>query len=168
MNERLREELHRYAAVSAYLFICFAALLFLKGAVLRETGQNLLPLGLAAGKALVLGKFFLLGEAAHIGLRVKAWTLLQLIARRTVLFTVLLVVLTVIEELIIGRVHGHSIGATLAELGKRHSLLEVVAKCLMMMLVLLPLVTVTELSRVLGPGALRRLLLGPAAPEREP
>jgi hypothetical protein len=37
----------------------------------------------------------------------------------------------------------------------------------MMLMVLVPLVTVTEVSRVLGPGALRRLLLGPAVPATE-
>jgi hypothetical protein len=167
VNQHLRDELHRYAAVSAYLFVCFAVMLFLKGAVLRESGQDLLPLGLAAGKALVLGKFFLLGEAARVGLRVKARTLLQSIAQRVVLFTILLVVLTIIEELIIGRVHGHSISETLGELRQQHSMLEVLAKCLMMLVVLVPLVTVTEVSRVLGPGALRRLLLGPAVPATE-
>jgi hypothetical protein len=31
-----------------------------------------------------------------------------------------------------------------------------------MLLVLIPLVTVTEVSRTLGPGALRQLLLGPS------
>jgi len=36
------------------------------------------------------------------------------------------------------------------------------ASCLLMLLVLVPLVTVTEVSRALGPGALRRLLLGPS------
>ena len=39
VKERLREELHRYATVSAYLYVCFSALLLYKYALLREAGQ---------------------------------------------------------------------------------------------------------------------------------
>ena len=52
-------------------------------------------------------------------------------------------------------------GRRSSALGDR-SLPEVLASCLLMLLVLVPLVTVTEVSRALGPGALRRLLLGPS------
>jgi hypothetical protein len=161
-KERLREELHRYLAVSAYLYVCFAAILLYKSAILSSIGEHFLPLGLAAGKALILGKFVLLGEAAGVGTRVRSRTLLHRIVRSSILFLVLLVLLTVVEEVIVGLVHGHSLGRAVAALSDR-SLPEVLASCLLMLLVLVPLVTVTEVSRALGPGALRRLLLGPSS-----
>ncbi len=108
-RERLREELKRYLAVSAYLYICFAAILLYKAAILSTAGQHFLPLGLAAGKALILGKFVLLGEAAGVGTRVHARTVLQRIVNRSVLFLVVLVVLTAVEEVVVGLVHGESI-----------------------------------------------------------
>jgi len=160
-RERLREELHRYLAVSAYLYVCFAAILLYKSAILSSIGQHYLPLGLAAGKALILGKFVLLGEAAGVGTRIGARTLLQRILSSSVLFLVLLVLLTIVEEIVVGVVHGHSVGQAVAALAER-SWPEVLASSLLMLLVLVPLVTVTEVSRVLGPGALRRLLLGPS------
>jgi hypothetical protein len=160
-KERLREELHRYLAVSAYLYVCFAVILLYKSAVLSSAGEHFLPLGLAAGKALILGKFVLLGEAAGVGTRVRAQTLLQRIVRTTLLFLVLLVLLTIVEEVIVGLVHGHSFGQAVAALRDR-SAVEILASCLLLLLVLVPLVTVTEVSRVLGPGGLRRLLLGPS------
>jgi len=160
-KERLREELHRYLAVSAYLYVCFAAILLYKAAILSSFGEHFLPLGLAAGKALILGKFVLIGEAAGVGTRVHARTVLQRIIRASVLFLVLLVLLTIVEEVIVGLVHGHSLGQSVAALAE-HPWPEVLASCLLMLLVLVPLVTVTEVSRALGPGALRRLLLGPS------
>jgi hypothetical protein len=160
-KERLREELKRYLAVSAYLYVCLAAILLYKSAVLSSIGEHFLPLGLAAGKALVLGKFVLLGEAAGVGTRIGGRTLLHRILTRSVLFLVLLVLLTIVEEIIVGLVHGHPLGQAVAALAER-SWPEVLASSLLMLLVLVPLVTVTEVSRVLGPGALRRLLLGPS------
>jgi hypothetical protein len=159
VKERLREELHRYLAVSAYLYVCFAAILLYKSAILNSIGEHYLPLGLAAGKALILGKFMLLGEAAGVGTRIGARTLLQRILSSSVLFLGLLVLLTIIEEIIVGLVHGHSLGQAVATLAE-HPWPETLASCFLMLLVLIPLVTVTEVSRTLGPGALRQLLLG--------
>jgi hypothetical protein len=157
----VREELHRYLAVSAYLYVCFAAILLYKAAILSSIGEHYLPLGLAAGKALILGKFVLLGEAAGVGTRIGARTLLQRILSSSVLFLGVLVLLTIVEEIIVGLVHGHSLGQAVAALADR-PWLEILASCVLMQLVLIPLVTVTEVSRTLGPGALRQLLLGPS------
>ena len=135
-------------------------MLLYKYALLREAGPAYLPFGLAAAKALILGKFVLIGEAARLGSRLKSRSLLQLIARRALLFLLLLILLTLIEEIVVGWVHGHSMAHTLAEYGQRSSL-EMLATCLLMLLVLVPLVAVTEVSRALGSGALRRLLFAP-------
>jgi hypothetical protein len=159
VKERLREELRRYLAVSAYLYVCFAAILLYKSAILSSIGEHYLPLGLAAGKALILGKFVLLGEAAGVGTRIGARTLLQRILGSSVLLLVVLVLLTIVEEIIVGLVHGHSLGQAVAALAE-HPWPETLASCFLMLLVLIPLVTVTEMSRTLGPGALRQLLLG--------
>jgi hypothetical protein len=164
-RERLREELQRYLAVSAYLYVCFSVILLYKAAILSTAGEHFVPLGLAAGKALILGKFVLLGEAAGVGTRVHARTVLQRIVNSSVLFLVVLVVLTAVEEVVVGLVHGESIRQAVTALGDR-PVLESMASCLLMLLVLVPLVTVTELSRVLGPGRLRELLLGARSGQR--
>jgi hypothetical protein len=164
VSERLREEMRRYLIVSAYLFVCFAAILLYKSAILREAGQHFLPFGLAAGKALILGKIILIGEAAGLGTRIGVRNLLQRIALRSILFLALLVVLTLVEEIIVGLVHGHSVGQVLAEFAGA-SLPEHLASVFVVLLVLVPLVTVTETSRALGPGGLRRLMLGSPGPD---
>jgi hypothetical protein len=162
MHERLREELQRYMAISAYLFLAFCALLVLRSELMGRTESVPLLLGLAAGKALILGKFILIGEAAKIGTRIRARSLLQLIAIRSVLFLLLLVVLTILEEIIVGKVHGRSIAEVVAEFGPRST--EISARCIVLLMLLLPFVTMTEMDRVLGRGTLLRLLRGPAQP----
>jgi hypothetical protein len=164
-RERLREELQRYLAVSAYLYVCFSVILLYKAAILSTAGEHFVPFGLAAGKALILGKFVLLGEAAGVGTRVHARTVLQRIVNNSALFLVVLVVLTAVEEVVVGLVHGESISQAVTAIGDR-PVLESIASCLLMLLVLVPLVTVTELSRVLGPGRLRELLLGARSGQR--
>ena len=159
VKARLREELHKYLIVSGYLCVCFVAIVLFKMAILRDAGIAYLPLGFAAAKALILGKFLLIGEAARVGSRVGARTVLQRIVRRVALLFALLIVLVVVEETLVGWFHGHPLAQTLAEY--RHRLPEVLAMLLLLLLILVPLVAVTEVSRAMGPGALRDLFLAP-------
>lgn len=155
---RLRQELRDYAVAALYLYVCLGALLLFEGALQREEGVSSVHFGLALGKALILGKFMLIGEAARIGARRESRTLLQLIVRRALSFLVLLVALSVAEEFVVGWVHGRSAAETLAEYGRR-SPLELFATVLLMGLVLVPYIAAREVSRALGPGGLRSLLL---------
>ena len=132
---RLREELREYAVAALYLYVCLGALLLFKGALLREEGVSFLHFGLALGKALILGKFVLIGEAARLGARARTQTLLALIVRKAVSLLALLVLLSVLEEFVVGWAHGRSAAETLAGY-ERHSALELFATCLLVLLVL--------------------------------
>lgn len=161
IKERAREELRRYALVAAYLYICFFVLMLHESILLGKTGAGLLPHGLAAVKALVLGKFILIGEAVGAGTRLRVSTLAQRIAVRSLLLLGVLVVLTLVEELIVGKVHDKSFSATLAEYEQR-SVLSMLSECLLMLLIMVPLVAVREISQALGPGVLNRMLFNRA------
>src|ERR1700730_2509774 len=63
LAQRARRELVEYLSVSAYLFVCFSALLFYKSAILRSEGIEFTVFGLALVKALILGKFILVLQA---------------------------------------------------------------------------------------------------------
>ena len=158
MKERAMDELVRYLQVAGYLFVVLAALLFYRNALLREVGVSALSLGMAAGKALILGKFLLLGESAGIGRRFRAKTLWVAILRQAVFMWVLLIVLSAVEEFLVGLAHGHSFAQTLADY-EAHSVSVLVARSVVLLLVLLPLIATTELSKALGPGVLGRLLM---------
>ena len=158
IGQRLRAELRRYGLVSAYLYVCFGAILLYKSAILSEVGQHYLPFGVAAVKALVLGKFVLIGEMAGVGSRTGSGGFLPRVARQSLLLLLVLIALTAVEEFVVALIHGRTAGEAASALA---GLLrpEVLASTLLMLLILVPLVVVTELSRTLGPGGLRRLVL---------
>lgn len=163
LKTRLRQELRNYLFVSAYLFVCFTVLLLYRSAILSEVGQHVVPFGTALVKALVLGKFLLIGEAAGVGTRLSAGTLRQRIAIRTLLLAALLVALTIAEEAVVGLVHKQPVAQALAEFFA-DDLPEKLAACLVIVLVLLPLVAATEFRRALGPEAFANLLAAPPRP----
>jgi hypothetical protein len=158
LKGRVVSELRAYLLTSAYLLVWLAALMFYRNTLEGEAGVQAAPLGAAVGKALILGKFVLLGETMRAGHRIMAPTLVHRIAWRSLSLLLLLVVLTVLEELVVGWVHGSSPAGALAELTSQP--LEHVASCLLMLLVLIPFVTAKQLSMALGPGGLYRLLAG--------
>jgi hypothetical protein len=80
------------------------------------------------------------------------------VARQSLLLLLVLAALTAVEEFVVALIHGRTAGeaaGSLAELLRP----EVFASMLLMLLILVPLVVVTELGRRLGPGGLRRLVL---------
>lgn len=154
---RLREELREYAIVAVYLYVCFGVLIVYKSAVLRGAGVEYLPAGFAVVKALILGKFMLLGQAAGVGTHAASRSVLQVIGRKSLLFAILLMVLTALEELASGWWRGRTAAATVAELGG-NPLLMIAADTLVLLLVLVPFIAVREISGALGPGVLMQAL----------
>ena len=148
---RAKHELWEYTLLSAYLYICFGSLILYKMAILNGEGVSYLPFGLVAIKALVLGKFILLGQAIRLGDRHETHRIVHLIARKALLYLVLLIVLSVIEEVVVGIVHGRTIATSLAELGDG-KLPQILANSLIMLLILIPYLASKELDVALGEG----------------
>ena len=71
---------------------------------------------------------------------------------------VVLIILKLIEELILGWVHGQSMSTTMAELGDKSGL-EIVAPVLLMLVILIPLMSAIELDKALGAGELKGIML---------
>jgi len=157
LRERAKEELRIYAVVSLYLYVCFGALALYQDALMQTEGGELLRHGIAAIKALVIGKFLLIGRAV-VGATARGSTGMQRILLRSLLLLAIVVAFSVVEELIAGGVHGRKVAETLAELANRPGLM-LVAKCSLAMLIIVPLVALEELDRALGRDALRRALL---------
>jgi len=156
-GRRLGHELREYLATSAYLYVCFAALLLYKAAILRGHGIDYAPYGLAAGKALLLAKFMLIGRTLGVGAQRGSGTLLHAIIHKSVLFLLLLVGLSAVEEVIVGLIHHHTIRDSLAALGDG-KLGTVLAMSCLLWLILIPYFAYKEVDMALGEGKLRQLL----------
>lgn len=159
LKARLAHELRIYAVISAYLFVCFAVILFYEASQSASKDVSILTLGVAAVKALVLGKFILIGEVFKPGTRLDAPTVLHRVAWRTLGMLIVLAIFKVLEELIVGLVHGKDFASIVSELTEM-SWVSAVAPLLMMLLILIPLMIAIELNRVLGDDGLKGLLLG--------
>ncbi len=155
-------ELRRFALLAGYLFACFIAILGYRTAVLAEVGLRFAPLGLAALKALVLAKFILIGEMLHLGEKRLAWRLGVLVLYRSFLFLLLLLGLTVIEEVIRGAFEGEGPAAALRDL-TAHRGWELAATAVLLWLILLPYFGLTHIRQRLGEPGWRHLV-GPNHP----
>jgi hypothetical protein len=157
IGKRITRELREFAAVAAYLFICFAAILYLKAAVLRANGIEYAPFGFAAAKALICAKFISLGSAFHVGQRFRTLPVVWRTLWMSLAFLALLLVLNALEEIAMGAIHHRAVAATLAELGGG-TLPQIVATSVVVLLILIPLFAFRTLGDAVGEGKLLRLL----------
>ncbi len=134
-------------------------------AILRGEGVGYLPYGAAAIKALILGKFILIGHAAGLGDRYRKRRPLHVIMHKSLLFVTMLLALSIVEEVVVGFIHGQTAAASLAAFAGG-TLLQVLAVCLVMLLILIPYIAFRELNEALGEGKLLKILLEPRAGKR--
>ena len=158
ISQRLRNELIEYLAISSYLYVCFGSLMFYKATILQSDGIAVASFGIAIVKALVLGKFILVLHALKFGERHGGASLLLAdIFKKSVLFVVVLIALTVVEEIIVGYFHGRTSQEVLSELAGG-TLPQAFAVSILMLLILIPYFTFRGVADRLGEGALWKLL----------
>jgi hypothetical protein len=156
LHQRAMHELKEFVILAVYLYITLGAVILMKTAVLHTEGINFSPWGIAIVKAAVLAKFMLLGNAMKIGNRTTSRPLIWPTLHKAFAFLVLLIVMTIIEEAVVGMFHHESIAVSLGELvGSR--LEETLAGFLIMLLVLIPFFAFRVLSEALGEGRLERM-----------
>jgi hypothetical protein len=160
VRDRVRHELREMAIITAYLFVCFAAELEFKASVLHAQETLLAPLGIAIVKALICAKFMLLGSAFHVGGRVTRPPLILPTLRRSAAFLVLLIVLNVIEEVVVGLIHGRSVGDAMAEIAGG-TWPQIIATTIILLLILIPFFAFRALGDVIGEQTLVQLYFAP-------
>ena len=163
LHQRAMHELKELVFISLYLYITIGAVILIKTAVLRTQGIEFTPWGIAIVKAVVLAKFMLLGDAMKIGERTTTRPLIWPTLHRAFAFLVLLIILTIIEEAVVGLFHHRSIAASLGELvGLR--LEETLVGYIIMLLVLIPYFAFRVLGETLGESRLTRMFFVDRAP----
>jgi hypothetical protein len=156
LHQHAMRELKELAIIGVYLYITLGSVILMKTAVLHTEGIEFTPWGIAIVKALVLAKFMLLGDAMKLGERTTTRPLIWPTLYKSLAFLVLLIIMTIIEEAVVGLFHRRSIAASLGELvGPR--LEETIAGFLIMLLVLIPFFAFRVLGEALGEGRLARM-----------
>jgi hypothetical protein len=157
LAQTARREFTELAGICGYLYVCFGALIFYKASILHSEGIEFVAYGLAFGKALILGKFVLVGHALGIGDRNKPRRLVLAILLKSLIFALLLVVLSVVEEVIIGFFKGRQLQGTLGEIAGG-TLAQLLATSFLVLLIMIPYIAFREISLTLGKGELLKLL----------
>jgi hypothetical protein len=156
LHQRAMRELKELVFISLYLYITLGSVILMKTAVLHTEGIAFMPWGIAIVKAVVLAKFMLLGNAVNLGERTTTRPLIWPTLEKAFALLVLLIILTTIEEAVVGLFHRQSIAASLGELfGPR--IQETIAGYLIMLLVLIPYSAFMVLAKVFGEGRLARM-----------
>jgi hypothetical protein len=164
LQERAAHEFKELLILTVYLYITLGSVIAVKTAVLHTEGIEFAPWGVAIVKALVLAKFILIGDAMKIGEH-HTGPLIWPTLHKAFGFLLLLVILSIIEETVVGLFHHRSIATSLGDLvGAR--LEETLAGYLIMLLVLIPYFAFRVLDEALGEGTLRRMFFIERAPTK--
>ena len=148
-RRKATREFKEMAALALYLYICLGAVLLLKAAILQDVGVNVAIWGIAAVKALLLAKFMLVGRAFQVGKRFRDRPLVWPTIYHALMFLLLLLVLTSIEEIVVGSVRHRPLLDSLTHV-VGPTVFEGIAVCLVLFLILLPYSAFVCLSDVLG------------------
>jgi len=149
MGERVTTELREFAILAAYLYVCFTALSFLKAAILHDQGIAFAPWAFAAVKSLICAKFMLMGRALGIGDRYKSYPLIVPTLFRSFAFLALLIVLTVLEEAIVGFIHGRTFSESMVNFGGG-TFDQRIATGIVVLLIFIPYFAFRTLGEVIG------------------
>ena len=158
VKEKVIEEFKAYWIVTLYLWASFSLLLVWKASLIPAEEARALSFGTAFLKAAVIGKFILVGKAMKVGARLQHNRLIKRIAWKSVATMLMLALFAIVEEFVVGMLHGDAFAAVAAELGHR-SVLDHLAPSMIMLLVLVPMITFEEVDIALGKGKLLHLLL---------
>jgi hypothetical protein len=153
LHQRAMHEFKKLMLISLYLYVTLGAVILMKAAAFHTEGVHFTPWGIAIVKAVVLAKFMMLGEMIKIEGRGNTGPLIWPTLQKALGLLVLLIIMTVIEEAVVGLFHHRSIAASLGDLfGPR--LQETLAGYLIMLVVLIPYCAFRVLGENLGEGRL--------------
>src|SRR5215469_6745807 len=160
VEEKTASELKRFAVIAFYLWVLLSLFEVHRFAVLREVHQTSVSgyrFGLMAINAFVLGKIILIGQDLHLAEQFSEKGLILSALFKSAVFAVLLVCFDILEEVIVGVVHGKSVAASVPQLGGG-GLEGALIMGIIGFVVLIPFFLYTEMQRVLGKNELYSLM----------
>lgn len=160
VKERAVTELKKYAAIALYLWVLFSLFEIHRFAVLRQLNIHSLSgykIGFAAINALIMGKVILIGEALHVGDQLSEKRLIYSVLFKSGAFALLVVCFDVVEEVIVGLIHGKSLVASIPKLGGG-GLEGMILFGIMAFVVLIPFFLFAEVQQAVGKEKLQSVI----------
>jgi hypothetical protein len=165
LKARIYEELRKFAAMFAYLWLVFFVFLAHEWTVLASHNIGFRFYGLAAVNALVLSKIMLIAENTRFAEALNGKPLIYPIAFKSAAFSVLLMLCYIAEEMAVGLFHGKSLAEAVPMVGGG-GVAGIVTVGAIMCVALIPFFAFKEIARAIGAAEFRALMLGPGKAAR--
>ena len=157
LKERASEEFKRFLVIFLYLWVVFGLLSLHKSIVLSQRHLDYEEHTFAFINAFVFAKVLLTAEHLRLGTRFSHKPLIYPILHKCFIFTVVLISFHIVESVVVGVWHGHSIADSLPPmLGWNPKGLLAVG--LMCFILLIPFFGFREITRVIGRREMRAML----------
>jgi hypothetical protein len=156
VKERIREEAKEFAVIVLYLWVLLGLFALHRVVLLREHNLSY-GLGFALVNALVLGKIMYIFERLHVGRRFEQKAPVYSILFKSGLFAIILLVFDILEEGVVGLIHGKTFAQSTSELGGG-TLSGLLLIAIITSVSLIPFFSFTEIGRALGGRQLQLLL----------
>jgi hypothetical protein len=160
IRKRIAGELREFAIVAVYLYIYFAALTYMKAAILQAHDIPFTAFGFAGAKALIFAKFVLMGRMFNLGERFKGAALIWPTLHKSFAYFALLFILNALEEVVVGSFHHRSIVESIGDIGGG-TINQLVASSFIGLLILIPFFAFRAIGDVVGERILVRLFFEP-------
>lgn len=160
VEEKTASELKRFAVIAFYLWVLLSLFEVHRFAVLREVHQTSVSgyrFGLMAINAFVLGKIILIGQDLHLAEQFSEKGLILSALFKSAVFSVLLVCFDILEEVIVGVIHGKTILASVPQMAGGGLEGKVIVG-IMAFVTLVPFFLFAELQRILGKEKVHELI----------
>ena len=161
LKAKLYDELRKFLMIFAYLWLVFFVFLVHEWVILADNHIGFRFYGLAVINALVLSKIMLIAEGLRFGERFDDKPLIIPIAYKSLLFSVLLVVAYILEEIALGWFHGKSVAESFPQIGGG-GVVGTLCVAGLLCIALVPFFAFREIARAMGEVEFRSLMLGPA------
>lgn len=157
LKKKAAEEFSRLVTIFIYLAMLMVGFAIYRSLILAEYHISYFHFGYALLEAAVLAKVILIGEALHLGERPSDRPMIFTVLYKTLLFSMLVGVFTVLEHFVSGMLEGRNLAgiyASLADKGKD----EILARVVVMFVSFIPLFALLEMGQMMGENQLHRLL----------
>jgi len=160
-KQRLYHEIVSFIGIVVYLFLLFGVFALHEAVVSAKDGIEYHFYGFAIVNALVLGKVILVAEDLRFAEWFRERRPIYAILAKSVAFTMLLLIFDIVEEVVVGKFKGKTIGESFPHIGdgSPRAFLFVI---IIFSIALIPFFSYREIGRVFGERELRALFFAPA------
>ncbi|MBS0558631.1 MAG: hypothetical protein JSR21_01110 [Proteobacteria bacterium] len=158
LKHRVAHEAIRFFWIFLYLWVLFGLFVLNERIILGQRGIGFASQGFALVNAFVLAKVMLVAEDLKFGGWFCNRPLVVPIVADSALFAALFLVTHILEEVIVGLIHGHSAVSSVPAIGQG-GIAGAITVSVILFVALLPYFSYMHLGRIIGPERLRGWLL---------